>query len=154
MCGIYGYVTSGGTVDKEILRAMGDCLKHRGPDDSGEVVRNVGRFSVGLGHKRLSIIDLSSGGRQPIANEDETIWITFNGEIYNFKELRDELKKKGHRFKSRTDTEVIVHLYEELGTACLNRLNGMFAFALWDEKKKTLVSCAGQTGQKALALLS
>jgi asparagine synthase (glutamine-hydrolysing) len=150
MCGIYGYVTSGGTVDAGILQAMGDCLKHRGPDDSGEVVRNVGRFSVGLGHKRLSIIDLSIGGRQPIANEDETIWITFNGEIYNFKELRDELKKNGHRFKSRTDTEVIVHLYEELGTACLNRLNGMFAFALWDERKKTLFLARDRMGKKPL----
>jgi asparagine synthase (glutamine-hydrolysing) len=150
MCGIYGYVTSGETVDAGILQAMGDCLKHRGPDDSGEVVRNVGRFSVGLGHKRLSIIDLSIGGRQPIANEDETIWITFNGEIYNFKELRDELKKNGHRFKSRTDTEVIVHLYEELGTACLNRLNGMFAFALWDERKKTLFLARDRMGKKPL----
>lgn len=150
MCGIYGYVTSGGTVDAGILQAMGDCLKHRGPDDSGEVVRNVGRFSVGLGHKRLSIIDLSIGGRQPIANEDETIWITFNGEIYNFKELRDELKKKGHRFKSRTDSEVVVHLYEELGTACLNRLNGMFAFALWDERKKTLFLARDRMGKKPL----
>ena len=150
MCGIYGYVTSGGTVDAGILQAMGDCLKHRGPDDSGEVVRNVGRFSVGLGHKRLSIIDLSIGGRQPIANEDETIWITFNGEIYNFKELRDELKKNGHRFKSRTDTEVIVHLYEELGTECLNRLNGMFAFALWDERKKTLFLARDRMGKKPL----
>lgn len=150
MCGIYGYVTSGGTVDAGILQAMGDCLKHRGPDDSGEVVRNVGRFSVGLGHKRLSIIDLSIGGRQPIANEDETIWITFNGEIYNFKELRDELKKNGHRFKSRTDSEVVVHLYEELGTACLNRLNGMFAFALWDERKKTLFLARDRMGKKPL----
>ena len=150
MCGIYGYVTSEGAVDKEILRAMGDCLKHRGPDDSGEVVRNIGGFSVGLGHKRLSIIDLSIGGRQPIANEDETIWITFNGEIYNFTELRDELKKKGHRFKSRTDTEVIVHLYEELGTACLNRLNGMFAFALWDERRKTLFLARDRMGKKPL----
>jgi asparagine synthase (glutamine-hydrolysing) len=150
MCGIYGYVTSGEIVDKEILRAMGDCLKHRGPDDSGEVVRNVGRFSVGLGHKRLSIIDLSIGGRQPIANEDETIWITFNGEIYDFKELRDELKSKGHTFKSRTDTEVVVHLYEELGTACLTRLNGMFAFALWDEKKKTLFLARDRLGKKPL----
>jgi asparagine synthase (glutamine-hydrolysing) len=150
MCGIYGYVTSGGTVDAGILQAMGDCLKHRGPDDSGEVVRNVGRFSVGLGHKRLSIIDLSIGGRQPIANEDETIWITFNGEIYNFKELRDELKKNGHRFKSRTDSEVVVHLYEELGTACLNRLNGMFAFALWDERKRTLFLARDRMGKKPL----
>jgi asparagine synthase (glutamine-hydrolysing) len=150
MCGIYGYVTSGETVDAGILQAMGDCLKHRGPDDSGEVVRNVGRFSVGLGHKRLSIIDLSIGGRQPIANEDETIWITFNGEIYNFKELRDELKKKGHRFKSRTDSEVVVHLYEELGTACLNRLNGMFAFALWDERKRTLFLARDRMGKKPL----
>ncbi len=130
MCGIYGYLSPTGTIDPTILRRMGHPLKHRGPDDEGEVILDSSEVSVGLGHKRLSIIDLSPAGKQPMANEDETIWITFNGEIYNFREIRKELEGKGHKFRSHSDTEVIVHLYEELGTKCLERLNGMFAFAL------------------------
>lgn len=150
MCGIYGYVSLNGTKEPQILRRMGDALRHRGPDDEGEMIQNDGEVSVALGHKRLSIIDLSPAAKQPIANEDETIWVTCNGEIYNFKELRKELKGKGHRFKSHSDTEVIVHLYEEMGTRCIERLDGMFAFALWDGKRKTLFLGRDRIGKKPL----
>jgi len=150
MCGIYGYLSPTGTIDPTILRRMGHPLKHRGPDDEGEVILDSSEVSVGLGHKRLSIIDLSPAGKQPMANEDETIWITFNGEIYNFREIRKELEGKGHKFRSHSDTEVIVHLYEELGTKCLERLNGMFAFALWDAKQKSLFLARDRTGKKPL----
>ena len=150
MCGIYGYLSPTGTIDPTILRRMGHPLKHRGPDDEGEVILDSSEVSVGLGHKRLSIIDLSPAGKQPMANEDETIWITFNGEIYNFREIRKELEGKDHKFRSHSDTEVIVHLYEELGTKCLERLNGMFAFALWDAKQKSLFLARDRTGKKPL----
>ena len=129
---------------------MGHPLKHRGPDDEGEVILDSSEVSVGLGHKRLSIIDLSPAGKQPMVNEDEIIWIIFNGEIYNFREIRKELEGKGHKFRSHSDTEVIVHLYEELGTKCLERLNGMFAFALWDAKQKSLFLARDRTGKKPL----
>src|SRR5919109_1068870 len=119
MCGIYGYLSPKETIDPAILRRMGQTLKHRGPDDEGETVLDTSDLSVGLGHKRLSIIDLSAAGRQPLANEDETIWIIFNGEIYNFREIRRELERKGHKFRSHSDTEVVVHLYEDLGARCL-----------------------------------
>ena len=104
---------------------------------------------VGLGHRRLSIIDLNSG-HQPLSNEDGTIWIVFNGEIYNFRELRTFLLSKGHVFKTQTDTEVIVHLYEELGPQCLEKLRGMFAFAIWDENAKTLFLARDRVGIKPL----
>jgi asparagine synthase (glutamine-hydrolysing) len=135
MCGIYGYL-SPSTIDPAVLRRMGHTLRHRGPDDEGEIILDSSEVSVGLGHKRLSIIDLSPAGKQPMTNEDETIWITFNGEIYNFQEIRKKLEGKGHTFRSHSDTEVVVHLYEELGTKCLDELNGMFAFALWDAKQR------------------
>ncbi len=150
MCGIYGYASLRGPIEPEKLRRMGNVLKHRGPDDEGELIQNSTGVSIGLGHKRLSIIDLSPAGKQPMANEDETIWITFNGEIYNFKELRNELKKKGHGFRSNSDTEVIIHLYEERGAKCLDSLNGMFAFALWDSKRKTLFLGRDRVGKKPL----
>lgn len=150
MCGIYGYISVKGKVDLQVLRRMGDALVHRGPDDEGEFTNESGDFSVGLGHKRLSIIDLSPAGKQPMANEDESIWITFNGEIYNFKELKRELEAKGHRFRSNSDTEVIVHLYEEAGIHCLQRLNGMFAFALWDSKQQQLFLARDRIGKKPL----
>lgn len=150
MCGIYGYLTLKGRIEPEVLRQMGKMLTHRGPDDEGEEIRHTGDLSVGLGHKRLSILDLSSAGRQPMTNEDGTVWIVFNGEIYNFAELRAELQSKGHHFQSKTDTEVIVHLYEEVGTPCLDRLNGMFAFAIWDEKKRTLFLARDRMGKKPL----
>ena len=150
MCGIYGYLSQKEPIDPGILRRMGHTLRHRGPDDEGELILNASDVSVGLGHKRLSIIDLSPAGKQPMANEDDTIWITFNGEIYNFQELRERLQHQGHTFRSHSDTEVILHLYEELGTECLQQLNGMFAFALWDAKRKTFFLARDRTGKKPL----
>jgi asparagine synthase (glutamine-hydrolysing) len=149
MCGIYGYL-SPSAIDPAALRRMGHTLRHRGPDDEGEVILNSAEVSVGLGHKRLSIIDLSPAGKQPMSNEDETIWITFNGEIYNFQEIRKTLEGKGHTFRSHSDTEVVVHLYEELGTKCLDELNGMFAFALWDAKQQSLFLGRDRVGKKPL----
>ena len=150
MCGIYGYIALGKQIAPTVLANMGRALAHRGPDDEGELVQNAGEFSLALGHKRLSIIDLSPSGRQPMSNEDGTIWVTLNGEIYNFQELRDELQSKGHQFSSRSDTEVIVHLYEEEGPALLNRLDGMFAFALWDARKKLMLLARDRVGKKPL----
>ncbi len=114
-----------------LLKSMADSIKHRGPDDEGFYRSGC----VGLGFRRLSIIDLNTG-HQPIGNEDGTVWIVFNGEIYNYQELRQDLLTRGHSFKTQTDTEVIVHLYEEFGEGCLEKLRGMFAFAIWDEKRK------------------
>lgn len=150
MCGIYGYVTRNGNIDPAIVRRMGSALAHRGPDDEGEMIQNTGAMSAGLGHKRLSIIDLSAAGKQPMANEDETIWVTLNGEIYNYQELRKKLENRGHRFRSHSDTEVVVHLYEEAGTRCLDALNGMFAFAIWDGKKNSLLLARDRVGKKPL----
>jgi asparagine synthase (glutamine-hydrolysing) len=136
MCGIAGYVTSNNTqVDERILLRMRDTLSHRGPDDAGIYISPDKH--TGFAHRRLSIIDLSSQGRQPMSNEDETVWITYNGEIYNFKEIRHDLEEKGHVFKSNSDTESIIHAYEEYGYSCVNHLNGMFAFAVYDLKKKS-----------------
>jgi asparagine synthase (glutamine-hydrolysing) len=130
MCGIAGLVNWG---DREVLSRMTQIQAHRGPDDSGLWERRFpdGAY-VGLGSRRLAILDLSSGGHMPMCNEDRTLWITYNGEIYNFAELRRELQAKGHHFASDTDTEVVLHLYEEEGPDCVNRLNGMFAFAICD----------------------
>jgi asparagine synthase (glutamine-hydrolysing) len=125
---------------------MCSVLEHRGPDDEGLYVSG----NVGLGHRRLSIIDLSAAGHQPMANEDGSIRIVFNGEIYNFPQLRDELEKKGHVFSSHTDTEAILHLYEEKGVECLQDLRGMFAFALWDENRRRLLLARDRLGKKPL----
>ena len=132
MCGISGLVNCG---DTETLARMTNVQAHRGPDDSGLWERRFpnGEY-IGLGSRRLAILDLSPGGHMPMSNEDGTVWITYNGEIYNFAELRCELEGKGHRFRSHTDTEAVVHLYEEYGVDCLNRLNGMFAFAICDSR--------------------
>jgi len=124
---------------------MLDTIKHRGPDDEGIYTAR----QVGLGHRRLSIIDLNSG-HQPLSNENGTIWIVFNGEIYNYRELRTLLLSKGHVFRTETDTEVIVHLYEEIGPACLEQLRGMFAFAIWDDNSKTLFLARDRVGIKPL----
>ncbi len=124
---------------------MSRLLAHRGPDDEGYFVNG----EIGFGHRRLSIIDLKKG-RQPICNEDETVWIVYNGEIYNYKKLRGELEEKGHHFKTDSDTEVIVHLYEEHGEGCLDRLNGMFSFAIWDQKSRKLFLARDRIGQKPL----
>jgi len=150
MCGIYGYLSTKEKVDPDILRGMGDTLRHRGPDGEGEEIQQAVEWGLGLGHTRLSIIDLSPAGKQPMCNEDGTIWITYNGEIYNFRELRTELEKNGHHFKSNSDTEVIIHLYEERGVRCLERLNGMFAFAIWDRSEKTLFLARDRIGKKPL----
>ena len=153
MCGILGFLTSKATdvPDHEVLRTMRDSLVHRGPDDSGEFIRPVddrGPF-VFLGHRRLSIIDLS-GGHQPLSNENETVWAIFNGEIYNFRELRSGLEARGHKFKTNSDTEVIVHSYEEYGEECFKRFNGMFAIGIWDESQKRLVLARDRLGKKPL----
>jgi asparagine synthase (glutamine-hydrolysing) len=150
MCGIYGYASRTGEINPRILFGMGSTLAHRGPDDDGERIDNTGPTCIGLGHKRLSIIDLSPAGKQPMGNEDETIWVIFNGEIYNYRELRQELECKGHRFRSNSDTEVIVHLYEERGVGCLDRLNGMFALAIWDGKEQSLLLARDRVGKKPL----
>src|SRR3972149_2165161 len=124
MCGIAGYVGPG---DRALLERMAQALRHRGPDDEGYWVGP----GAGLGMRRLAIIDLP-GGRQPMSNEDGSLNLVFNGEIYNFRELRSDLAQRGHRFRTRSDTEVILHAYETFGEACVDRLRGMFAFALWD----------------------
>ena len=142
MCGICGFNWN----DAEQARRMADAMVHRGPDQDG-VYSGAG---VSLGHRRLSIIDLSEHGRQPMGNEDGAVWIVFNGEIYNFQELRDDLVKKGHRFRSRCDTEVIVHGYEEYGADVLQRLRGMFAFALWDARQRSLFLARDRIGIKPL----
>ena len=125
---------------------MTRTLSHRGPDDEGLYVSG----NLGLGHRRLSIIDLSSRGHQPMSNEDESIWITYNGEIYNHLSLRQDLIKKGHRYKSLTDTETIIHLYEEKGIECLNDLDGEFAFSIWDANKKIIFLARDRLGVKPL----
>lgn len=129
---------------------MTDILSHRGPDDSDIYLSRSGKASCGLGHRRLSIIDLSVAGRQPMSNEDKTVWMVFNGEIYNFAALREELERKGHHFVSRTDSEVIIHLFEEEGPACVKRIVGMFALAIWSEKTGTLFLARDHVGIKPL----
>jgi asparagine synthase (glutamine-hydrolysing) len=151
MCGICGKLDfTGSPVEETLLRRMSDLLAHRGPDDSGVYLRHQGNISCGLGHRRLSIIDLTEAGRQPMSNEDGSLWMVFNGEIYNFCALREELERKGHRFTSRTDSEVIIHLFEEEGSAGIARLVGMFALALWSEKTRTLVLARDHVGIKPL----
>ena len=152
MCGICGKLCSdAGRVNEKLLRKMCSVLAYRGPDDEGTWLSFKPEIGgVGLGHRRLSIIDLSEAGRQPISNEDKTIWMVFNGEIYNFQQLRENLIKKGHQFVSGTDSEVIVHLYEEDGPGCLEKLKGMFAFGLWDDTKNSLFLCRDRLGIKPL----
>jgi len=147
MCGIAGMVgaSRNDRIEEAAVRRMCDAIVHRGPDDEGILARQ----NTGLGMRRLSIIDLS-GGHQPIFNEDGTAWIVFNGEIYNFPELRPDLEAKGHRFTTHTDTETIVHLYEEMGADCVQKLRGMFAFALWDEKRQKLLIARDRLGKKPL----
>jgi len=147
MCGIYGILSQNRpeyAANDELLR-MGGSITHRGPDDFGHY---LGR-GIALGMRRLSIIDVA-GGHQPISNEDETVWLVLNGEIYNFKQLRVELEQKGHRFRTQTDTEVIVHLYEEEGLEFFTRLRGMFGLALWDVKRERLVLGRDRIGEKPL----
>ena len=151
MCGICGAVTTNSNrLDEPTLRRMTDVMTHRGPDGAGIHLRHGADVSVGLGHRRLSIIDLTEAGRQPLSNEDGTIWLVFNGEIYNYPELRKGLQSRGHIFRSNTDSEVIVHLYEEDGIACAQKLSGMFAFAIWDENRGALFLCRDRIGIKPL----
>jgi asparagine synthase (glutamine-hydrolysing) len=156
MCGICGKISHGSEpINESLINRMCSSLAYRGPDDRG-IYTNTGALGngnqvhVGLGHQRLSVIDLSNSGHQPMSNEDGTVWVAFNGEIYNFKEIRVELQKKGHIFRSDTDTEVVIHLYEEEGVNAVERLNGMFAFALWDEKLNRLWVCRDRIGIKPL----
>ena len=146
MCGICGIVKSRETVTEEEIRAMRDVLSHRGPDQAGTWVQ--GR--VGLGHCRLSIIDLSEQGSQPMFNETGSIALVFNGEIYNFQQIRRVLETKGHIFRSHSDSEAIIHAYEEYGVDCLQHLRGMFAFALWDNGRKQLFAARDRLGKKPL----
>lgn len=155
MCGIAGLASSQ-RLPESVLPALLGALRHRGPDDEG-TFRNL-QGNVGLIHTRLSILDLSAAGRQPMSNEgcpecrggNGTVWVTYNGEIYNFQELRAELKARGHRFRSETDTEVLVHLYEEEGEALVQRLIGMFAFALYDQRRQRLLLVRDRLGIKPL----
>lgn len=150
MCGICGIIDyRGNQVSRGVLERMCSQMKHRGPDDEGVAIFN-GEPSVGLGHRRLSIIDLSSSGHQPIANEDKSVWVLCNGEIYNYHELRQELEVKGHIFSSQTDIEVIAHLYEEYEEEYIGRLRGMFAIAIWDNNKKRLLLARDRVGKKPL----
>jgi asparagine synthase (glutamine-hydrolysing) len=143
VCGICGLATKSGPVDPERLRAMSATLVHRGPDSDGELLDGP----VGLAARRLSIIDLE-GGDQPIANEDGTVHVVQNGELYNFRELRAELEQAGHRFSTRSDTEVLVHLYEEHGEGFAERLRGMFAVAIWDSRRRRLTVARDRFGSK------
>ncbi|MFZ0427808.1 MAG: asparagine synthase (glutamine-hydrolyzing), partial [Acidobacteriota bacterium] len=147
MCGIIGILNleQGPASDPAVLRSMLGMIRHRGPDEYG-IYRDA---DVGLGNARLSIIDLS-GGSQPISDEDGRYWIVFNGEIFNYLELRSELEARGHRFRTHTDTEVIVHLFEDHGAGCLDRLNGQFAIALWDSLEKRLFLARDRLGIRPL----
>lgn len=130
--------------DRSAIRAMCNSIAHRGPDDEGIYTAP----HIGMGQRRLSIIDLASGACPPLANEERTIWLVFNGEIYNFQELRKQLQQRGHRFATNTDTEVLIHLYEDEGVACLQKLRGMFAFALWDQRRELLFCARDRIGKK------
>ena len=146
MCGIVGIVRrDGASVDRELLARMNDAIRHRGPDDDGFYFSD----GVGLAMRRLAIIDLKSG-QQPIHNQDGTAWIVFNGEIYNYRELREQLEKLGHKFYTDSDTEAIIHAYDEYGTDCPKHLRGMFAFAIWDGRAKSLFLARDRVGKKPL----
>src|SRR4051794_39154786 len=148
MCAISGkyYIRNDRDVDPRVVQAMTDIMSHRGPDDFGFYRGKC----VALGHRRLSILDLSPAGHQPMCNEDGTVWVVFNGEIYNYKQLRSQLESKGHRFRSGTDTEVIVHAYEEYANDCVKHFDGMFAFAIWDERRRRLLLARDHFGIKPL----
>ncbi|TVT48586.1 MAG: asparagine synthetase B, partial [Sedimenticola thiotaurini] len=147
MCGIVGIFDTKGQreIDRDLLSRMNETQFHRGPDEGGLHTEK----GLGFGHRRLSIIDLASG-QQPLFNEDYTVVVTYNGEIYNFGELSDELKSLGHVFRTHSDTEVIVHAWEAWGEACVDRFRGMFAFAVWDRNKQTLFLARDRLGIKPL----
>src|SRR2546428_5342564 len=151
MCGIVGYFQFRGDPDPALPRwvqSARDQLTHRGPDGAGLYVSPDGRCV--LGHRRLAILDLSAAGAQPMSNEDESVWIVFNGEIYNYLRLRKELAASGHQFRSAADTEVIVHLYEEEGDKLVHRLDGMFAFVIYDARRRQLLGARDRLGVKPL----
>lgn len=152
MCGICGIINHGLSADvsEDILLRMCAEMKHRGPDDQGVYIKNSEGLQVGLGHRRLSIIDLSSAGHQPMTNEDGSVWLVFNGEVYNYQELRIDLLRRSHIFQSSTDAETVIHLYEEYGEECVKYLRGMFAFALWDHTNKKLLLARDRPGKKPL----
>src|SRR5437762_6234332 len=147
MCGIAGIVSFYHLDDGACVRAlrMRDVMIHRGPDDAG---LHADGYAV-LTHRRLSIVDLSTG-QQPLSNEDGTVWVTYNGEIYNHADLRRELEAHGHRYRTKSDTETIVHAYEEWGDECVHRFRGMFAFALWDARARRLLLVRDRLGIKPL----
>jgi asparagine synthase (glutamine-hydrolysing) len=147
MCGICGKINfNQRPIENGLLRGMISTLVHRGPDDEGIYTKE----NIGLGHKRLSIIDLSPKGHQPMSYANGRYWIVYNGEMYNFKDERELLEKKGYRFISRTDTEVVLALYQEYSVECLQRMRGMFAFAVWDERERTLFLARDRIGKKPL----
>ena len=149
MCGIVGiYRFDGRAVDGSVLAEMNQCLQHRGPEVLRSVVMND--VATGLGHARLRIIDLSERASQPMSNPDRTLWIVFNGEIYNFRELRDDLRRSGAEFRTESDTEVLLQLYERDGPSCVERLSGMFAFAIWDARSRSLFLARDRVGKKPL----
>src|SRR5712691_10090460 len=146
MCGIVGIVRNDRLdVDQDLLARMCAAIRHRGPDDDGFYVKGP----VGLGMRRLAIIDLKTG-QQPIHNQDRTAWIVFNGEIYNYRELRVQLEDLGHRFYTDSDTEAIIHAYDQYGTDCPKYLRGMFAFAIWDKRTKSLFLARDRVGKQPL----
>src|SRR2546423_1114396 len=147
MCGICGTTRAG---DGSSILRMNGLMEHRGPDDEGVYVDPL--TGIGLGVRRLSIIDVA-GGHQPISNEDATVWCVLNGEIYNHRQVRDQLRSRGHRFKSLSDTEVLVHAYEEFGDELVHALEGMFAFAVWDGKHRRLVLARDRFGEKPIFYL-
>ena len=142
MCGIAGII---GEENKQLIQRMCDVIEHRGPDDSGFFIDT----GISLGMRRLSIIDVS-GGKQPIHNEDETVWVMYNGELYNYLELKQELEKLGHKFYTKCDTEIFVHAYEQYGDMFVEKLRGMFGFAIWDTKNKKLILGRDRLGKKPL----
>ncbi len=146
MCGIAGFVNNNGrAADGAVLKAMNEAIVHRGPDEDGAYLHE----NVGLAMRRLAIIDLA-GGRQPIHNHDRSKWIVFNGEIYNYQELRTQLEKQGHSFYTSSDTEAIIHLFDRYGADCVTHLRGMFAFAIWDENERSLFAARDRVGKKPL----
>ena len=148
MCGINGIALSSRSrrrVDPSVLKSMRDVITHRGPDDEGIYIDE----NVGLGHRRLSIVDVASG-HQPMTNEDSSLYITYNGEVYNHADFREMLEARGHVYQTHCDTETILHLYEEHGDSCVEHLRGMFAFAIWDRRKRELFIARDRLGVKPL----
>ncbi len=151
LCGIVGSHNYSGRTNNAILTTMRDTLSHRGPDDAGNYFDRIN--CVGLGHRRPSVIDLSPHCHQPMSNYDQSIWITYNGEIYNYKELREELVKLGYSFRSNSDTEVLLYAYQEWGIKCIEKFIGMFAIAIWDSNKHELFYVEIGPGKTVILLL-